>query len=126
MTRFVSFFIPGKPVPKARARRGKFGNWYTPDETEDFEIKAASSFLALGIGQPRHKGGVRLSLVVTPAGIQVAAELLDAPAPKLGFDLDNVLKSVADALNGVLFVDDSQIVGVILEAQAAVEKGITQ
>ena len=29
--------MDGKPVPKARARKGAGGRWYTPEETSGFE-----------------------------------------------------------------------------------------
>ncbi|MBT9168936.1 MAG: hypothetical protein DDT19_02288 [Syntrophomonadaceae bacterium] len=37
----VNFTIPGPAVPKQRPRKGKYGNFYTPGRTQEFEETVA-------------------------------------------------------------------------------------
>jgi len=99
MTAVLSFVVDGKPQGKQRARRGKGGRWYTPRETVVYEntISAAASAAmgAAGIGF-RYSG---------PVVLNVRCYFPDARRR----DGDNVLKSVQDALNGFVYVDDYQV-----------------
>ena len=98
MSAVLSFTVEGKPQGKQRARRGRGGRWYTPRETVVYEntISAAASAAmgAAGIGF-RYSG---------PVTVTVSCYFPDARRR----DADNVLKCVADALNGFVYVDDSQ------------------
>lgn len=92
----MSFVVPGHPVPKARARvsfRGGKAHARTPEKTQNFEatvrLVAAS---ARPSGWPlRARYALRLDVYL---------------AHERG-DLDNFLKSVGDAANGILWHDDS-------------------
>ena len=53
-----------------------------------------------------------LALTVTP---ERAAKLAGAIRPTKKPDIDNCIKIIADALNGLAYVDDTQIVGVTAE-----------
>ena len=37
----IQFTIPVRPQPKQRPRKGKYGNMYTPSETQEYEALAA-------------------------------------------------------------------------------------
>jgi crossover junction endodeoxyribonuclease RusA len=89
------FIVPGQPVPKARPRAGKGGRIYTPAET----VKAESTIrlLAKRAGCPCLGGLVKLSVSFYRADARRC-------------DVDNLTKLVQDALNGLAYVDDSQIV----------------
>jgi len=85
----------GEPIAKQRARIGKFGA-YTPAKTKQFQKQIA----ATAIGQ--------LTLPPKPdiaLGIRVAFYTQTHQRK----DVDNMLKSVMDALNHLAFCDDSQI-----------------
>ena len=93
----VLFTVPGKPQGKQRARRGRNGRFYTPKETVAYERAVARACVAAGGKCPHYRG---------PVELEVVCYFTD----RRRRDLDNVLKAVADALNGVAYGDDSQIV----------------
>lgn len=96
MTR-ISFTVPIKPVGKARARVGKNGHHYTPAPTKAAEAAVA---LVARSHAPREPS-------LLPMRLYVEAFVR---TPTARPDADNVLKLVADALNGVLWRDDAQVV----------------
>ena len=88
-----TFRVPGSVVPKARARVAR-GHAYTPQATRDYEAKVKRAALEAGV-QPL-VGRIRLSITIHSAD-------------RRRRDLDNMIKSISDALNGVAYADDSQI-----------------
>jgi Holliday junction resolvase RusA-like endonuclease len=102
----IVFTVPGKPVPKQRARKGPNG-WYTPTETRRYE--RAVGFHATRARQVHTATGGEW-----PMGRRYEVEVLCVWADRRRRDIDNVLKSVLDGLNGVLFADDSQVVRAIV------------
>lgn len=95
----VSFTIEGHPVGKQRPRVAK-GHAYTPKKTRDYEeLVAQCAALAMGATET-FSGEVVLSLRAFVAG----------RAP----DLDNIMKSVADGMNGIVYEDDHQIASAFL------------
>lgn len=97
----LSFVIPGPPVPKARARRGKGGRWYTPDATRRYEgaIHRAAALALMTSGLclrwPR------------AAEYRLTARLFFPDRRRR--DADNVIKSLADGMIGVLWDDDHRV-----------------
>jgi len=105
----ISFFVPGEPVAKGRPRlsvRGRFAHAYTPEKTRNFE--AYVRYCA-----QEHAPDVPLDC---PLNCRVQF-IFSRPKslPKKVFhhtkkpDLDNLVK-ILDALNGIIWVDDSRIV----------------
>lgn len=92
----VCFIVFGPPQPKQRARRGARGRWYTPAETRRYEA-AVRAIASVNLAHWRRDGTYRL---------RVSAFFGD----RRRRDLDNVVKAVGDALNGVGYEDDSQVV----------------
>lgn len=121
----VGFTIPGVPVAKGRPRfRTVAGHaqTYTPKKTVNFETEARliamGAMVRLGNLHPC-RSSVQMSMVVfvpVPASwskgkrAQALAGLLH---PTSKPDLDNYEKAVTDALNGVVYEDDSQICDVV-------------
>lgn len=111
------FTIYGKAVAKARPRVTKSGHTYTPKKTKEFETKVQESYL--------HQCGGMMFPKSTP--LEICIEFQFAPPkswskgkrkkakeselfPTSRPDVDNLCKSIEDALNGVAYYDDSQIV----------------
>ena len=92
----ITFTVEGVPRPKARARRGKGGQWYTPQSTRAYEEAVGWAARDAGIRNP-YQGAVRLEIVLW---------LPD----RRRRDVDNCAKSICDALNGIAYLDDSQII----------------
>ena len=115
----ITFTVPGDVVGKGRARavrRGKFISHYTPTKTVNYEnlVKMAASD-AMGDNLLFQKA-VKLDLLilVTPpaswSNKKRMAALQGQIYPTTKPDVDNVLKAICDACNGVVFEDDKQVV----------------
>ncbi len=121
MTFMVTFKVDANPVGKQRARyvkRGNFVQTYTPEKTRTYEtlIKEAARE-AMG-GTEALQTPVSLYLYIRvpiPASankkrLQAIASGEEKPTKKP--DASNILKSVEDAMNSVIYKDDSQIVNI--------------
>lgn len=118
----VTFHVPGKPQGKARARTfynpaaGKHVS-HTPDNTVLYENLIKGQFLSQSDGFYLERG--------MPAALRIVARFLPPKStakkkqrqmlegeilPLKKPDMDNIVKVVADALNGVAYHDDTQIV----------------
>lgn len=102
-----SFTIPGRPKPKERPRGSKRfgGRTYTPRTTLDAQKEIAEAYEG-----PWFEGPLSLSLVFSPKETQVVIQTIDADNKSaLRSDLDNLVKLVGDALQGVAFENDKQV-----------------
>lgn len=114
-----SFVVPGKPQGKARPRfdsRRKVT--YTPQKTKDYEELVRSSFIMSCKGGAPLEGALRARIIAffsipKSATKSVQKAMVDGEIyPTLKPDLDNIIKSVLDALNGYAYKDDAAIVDV--------------
>jgi Holliday junction resolvase RusA-like endonuclease len=112
---YLSLTIPGKPLGKQRPRVLKNGITYTPAETVNYE-----NFVKLLYIQ-QHKdikleGPLRMIIrafyKITKSTNKRDKELMlkNIIRPTKKPDMDNIIKIIADALNGLAYRDDSQIV----------------
>jgi len=95
-----AFTIPGQPVGKKRPRTFLQGGKVittTPPETREYEKRVLLCAKAAGVCR---------EATAKPLSVTVRAFMGDARRR----DLDNVIKSITDALNGHAFNDDTQIV----------------
>jgi len=109
----MRFIINQNPIPKARARVTRWGT-YTPERTKD-----AMEAIALAVRQdkecPRKPLQAPLSvditfLVAMPKSWSKKRREESTGAPCINrSDIDNYCKTILDALNGILWIDDSQI-----------------
>lgn len=119
MTFAVTFTVDGNPVAKGRprfAKRGKFVQTYTPQKTKDYEslvMDAAST--AMGVTEPLTtpiKVFIHIRMPVPKsASKKMRQDCLDGLLrPTKKPDWDNIAKAITDACNGIVYVDDCQIV----------------
>lgn len=116
--------IPGEPQGKARPRAtvvGGHARVYTPKTTATYENLVRLCFLEQNKGAEPEKGPVQIEMVFYfappksaywPVNSKHNGELKDGWLDKRQTskpDIDNLVKSVLDGLNGVAFKDDSQI-----------------
>ena len=98
------------PRAKQRARTAfKQGQYrtFTPRET----VQAEAALAAQWVGTPA-EGPIRVDIVMSDTSVDVCVSpCLMAESPKLRRgDIDNYVKLICDALNGVAWKDDRQIV----------------
>lgn len=119
----IEFTVGGPAVPKQRPRMGG-RRAYTPKKTRDYEQKVRQAF------SDAYHGDVPVYEADTPvrASIQViqgvpqswskkkreaALSGVVAPTTRNG-DLDNIAKSILDALNECVYHDDCQVTTLII------------
>ena len=95
--RTLTFTVPGRPVPKGRPRFAR-GHAYTPKKTRDAEAKVKALALVARQEGPRK-----------PFSGHIGVSLVFWVAPGRRVDIDNLIKTVFDSCNGVLWDDDSQV-----------------
>ena len=132
----ICFFVPGPPQGKARARtvynrRAGYTQSFTPQKTVLYENWIKSMYwqesrqAMWGEAEPL---SVRITAVYEPpksAGKRARARMLAGEFfPTKKPDADNIAKVVLDALNGVAYRDDSQVVRLAVEKEYGEEAGL--
>lgn len=116
----IQFIIPGEAVGKGRPKgtsRGGFIRMYTPKKTVLYESLVANAFLENYTIQDMIKkpNGVKVDIHVCkniPKSYskKKVQEILNGNIHLITKpDVDNVAKSILDALNGFAYEDDSQV-----------------
>lgn len=109
--------IPGEPVAKGRPRVGRHGT-YTPEKTKNYETLVKELFF-IEHKQLMLEGHLQLEIkayfgIPKSSTKKVREKMIGGSLrPTKRPDIDNVVKSIADALNGVAYADDSQIVTLV-------------
>lgn len=118
----IVFTIPGEPVAKGRPKFTKAGHTYTPPKTVAYENLVKLCYKQKYSGKC-FSDNAQLSVEVKaymsipkskPKKWQAEAQE-DVIRPTKRPDTDNILKIIQDALNGVAYRDDAQIVESICE-----------
>lgn len=115
----IFILVPGEPVAKGRprfAKRGNFVSTYTPEKTRDYELKvsceARRSMGARGPIQGPVALKIELIMGIPKSWSQKkrSQAFSGAIRPTSKPDWENVCKALCDALNGIAWDDDSQVV----------------
>lgn len=111
----VMFSVLGRPQGKGRPRFSRrSGTVYTPKKTMEYEEKIRQAYLEAG-----GKKYASPIVVIVNAYFLVPASwsksirrsaLNGVFRPGKRPDIDNILKAVMDALNGVAYLDDKQVI----------------
>lgn len=120
--RTARFILAGVAIPKDRVRhrivqpkgRKPFVQVYTPAETRKYEERIAAAAKAAWPGEPSRRP-IELQVTINveiPEGwpkwkreAATRGEILPTGVP----DVDNVVKSISDGMNGVVYADDGQV-----------------
>lgn len=116
-----TFTVHGEPVGKGRPRFSRAGNFvhtYTPEKTRDYEQRVAQLCRVTG---GKSVGAQPVLLVIKAylpipksASKKAKAAMLSGETPCMKKpDADNIIKCIADALNGVAYDDDKQITDLV-------------
>lgn len=115
----IKFTVPGNPVAKGRARsfirNGKIGH-YTPNKTVSYEnlVKIMAAEAMGGLNPIDDAVLMNVGLYVQIPASWAKKKQYQARngevRPLSKPDLDNYIKVISDAMNGVVFNDDKQVV----------------
>lgn len=119
----INVILLGQPCGKGRPRFTKTGHTYTPEKTATYENRLASQAVKAVRG---------VTPIILPVAISIEAyfeipkswgkkktnealqgDLLHVSKP----DIDNVIKIVLDALNGIVYKDDAQVCSIMAVKQ---------
>lgn len=114
----MEIIVEGEPKGKGRPRFTRTGHAYTPARTREYEdLIAERAIEAMEGRQPIPRDVPLRVTIVAVFGVPVSWPKKKRLAALQGVlrhtrkpDYDNVCKAVCDALNGIVFEDDCQIV----------------
>lgn len=122
----IHFFVPGKPIGKGRPRVCR-NVTYTPKKTRDYETLVKSCYKQkYGNEQP-----ITSKIPVTVLIYAYFATPKNMPKSKLKLieenklfptvkpDADNISKIILDALNGLAYYDDNQVIDLVIHKEYA-------
>lgn len=119
LTEPITFELAGHPQGKGRARAYRVGNFikhYTPAETRSYEGMIRDAASREMNGREPADGPVEMLLTAVfdvPRSFSKKKQQLalgNNLRPTKKPDIDNIVKAFCDAINGVVFKDDCQIV----------------
>ena len=118
MTFMVTYMVEGNPVGKGRprfAKRGRFVSTYTPTKTRDYEsiIKDAAK-QAMGNSAPLETPVTVAIYITVPIPTSYSKKRTEAclkgsERPIKKPDIDNIAKCFLDAMNEIVYLDDTQV-----------------
>lgn len=107
----VRFIVPGEILGKPRPRVNKNGRVWTPARFKNYEKAIARAYLEAG--GKKLEGCVAVKVRTFRAMPKSRPKRLQSEEDVYKPDVDNILKIVLDALNGVAFEDDKQVTRVL-------------
>jgi len=129
----ITYSVPGEPRGKGRpkfARRGNFVKTYTDAKTASYEdqirfyaLKAMGDTKAIQ-GAVRVFINIRMSVPKSYSVKRRETCLSGSEKPLKKPDWDNVAKSICDAMNGIVYGDDTQIVEAHVTKQYAAQSEV--
>ena len=125
----MTFVVAGEAVPQGRPRFMRNGHAYDPQKSRDYKEQVAFAASWAMRGQSAFQKGTPLKCAITiwhktPARFTKEQKKMvenETLRPTSKPDVDNIAKSITDAMNGIVYADDSQIVELICEKYYAVE-----
>lgn len=122
------FEIEGKPTGKGRPRFKRMGNFvqtYTPEATKEYEKLVGMRFQNSGGAITDKPVRVEIVAFFAPPKSTKKRDRIEMLAnrilPEKKPDVDNIAKIILDALNGIAYKDDSQVVDLSVKKCFAAE-----
>nr|DAF84578.1 MAG TPA: Endodeoxyribonuclease RusA [Myoviridae sp. ctY1522] len=126
----MDFFVPGIPVGKQRPRVTRHGT-YTPEKTKDYELRVGRCYCSkTNVRREDYTCPVKMMITVFVAPPHSMSKsmrekaLQNAFAPTKKPDIDNVAKSILDALNGLAYQDDKQVCDLSIRKLYSTDPGV--
>jgi Holliday junction resolvase RusA-like endonuclease len=122
----IKLTIPGEPCAKQRPRTTKQGHTYTPQKTVNYETLVRQLYITQNF-RKQLEGALKMTVrayftIPKSASKKKAADMAGGRIrPAKRPDWDNVGKVISDALNGLAYHDDSQIVSATVEKWYSLE-----
>ena len=116
----IKIVIPGTPIPQSRPRFTRQGHAYESQRSRDYKkVVAIAAEAVMGAREPL-RGALWCNVIFympipKSTSQKRRKELTGAFVTKKTGDIDNLLKAVTDAMIGIVYVDDCQIVRIIAE-----------
>lgn len=117
----LEFIVIGEPQGKGRPRFTKAGTTYTPKKTADYEQLVKAAYYKYCKAYRFDDDAMIKMEIFAYYGIPMSASakkrdemLTRKKRPTKKPDMDNVLKIIADSLNGLAYKDDTQIVEAVV------------
>jgi Holliday junction resolvase RusA-like endonuclease len=123
MTMMIVYSVYGEPIGKGRprfAKRGNFVSTYTPQKTKTYEDEIRLMAKAAMGGSEPLETPVTVAIYIRvgiPASFSKQKRkdaLANIERPTKKPDADNILKCFLDAMNGIVYIDDKQVVNIHL------------
>lgn len=129
----LHFHVPGQPVGKGRPRIGKVGahaRMFTPAKTVNYEglvaFAAQQAMQGASLFEDACEVKMRIDCQIPASWSQkkqraaAAGEIHPTTKP----DVDNIVKAIFDAINGVVWKDDVQVVALTLTKRYSMVPGV--
>lgn len=129
----VSFFVPGQPVGKGRPRAFRMGTgirMHTPEKTASYENLVATAAHGAMQGRAPIEGAchvqmdIRLMVPLSWSNKRRNEAFDGKVFPTKKPDADNVIKAIFDALNGIVWQDDVQVVQIEASKRYSMTPGV--
>lgn len=120
----LSFYIDGKVQAKQRPRLGKYGT-YTPAETKNYENWVKLCFINKYPNFKPLEKALKVKIfayyeIPQSKSKKIKLDMLDDKLrPTIKPDTDNIAKSILDSLNKIAYLDDKQVVDLIVKKMYA-------
>lgn len=116
------FEVEGKIVGKERPRvNSHTGMVYTPNKTKDYEFLVQQSFKVYNPNFKMLEGRISIEIIAymsipkNTSKLKMQAMLENKTSPTKKPDIDNIAKSILDAMNKFVFKDDNQVSKISVE-----------
>lgn len=123
------FEVPGEIIGKERPRVNMYtGRVYTPNKTKDYEFLVQQYFKIKYPSYKELEGRLSISIIAylkipkSTSKVKTQEMLENKISPTKKPDVDNIAKSILDAMNGFVFKDDNQVSKISIEKRYALEE----
>ena len=119
MTMMIVYSVYGEPIGKGRprfAKRGNFVSTYTPQKTKTYEDEIRMmAKAAMGSSEPLETPVtvaiyIRVGIPASFSKQKRKDALANIERPTKKPDIDNIAKCFLDGMNGIVYLDDKQVV----------------